>query len=281
MEKNKIAILTDSACNISENLKENVFVVPLYVVFEDHSKKDIEEISQEELYSMIDTQQPKTSAPSIDDFIKKITYIKSLGYEKIIGISLSTGLSGTYNSMKIALADSIIDYKIIDSHTVSVGAGILVKYAISLVNEGLSLEKINEKVLEKRDGIKFFAVISDLKYLIRGGRISHLKGLIGSVLKINPILSMNEEGKIFKYKSLRGVEKAFKYLINQIRNDLEKEDNYFMGLSFANNKSVANSIKKDLKSIISNSNLYLEFPLTSVLGAHAGPDTIVISYFKI
>ena len=109
IDMEKIAILTDSASNIEENISEGIFVVPLYVNFENESKKDLVEISPVELFERMDKENASTSAPSIDDFAEKIKFIKELGYTKILAIGVSQALSGTYNAMRIAMEDGDMD----------------------------------------------------------------------------------------------------------------------------------------------------------------------------
>lgn len=277
----KIAILADSACNVRENKENNIFVVPLYVIFKDYSKKDLEETNLEEIYSKIDTDPPTTSAPSVEDFEEKINYIKSLGYESIIGISLTRSFSGTYNSMRLALEKSDINYEILDSRSVSVGSGLLIEYGSRLIKKGLEFSKIYNILKDKRKDLKFYAVVNDLKYLIRGGRISNLKGIIGTILRITPIFTIGEDGYVANFKSVRGKDKALKYMSKLVRKDLEKNENYFMAISYAKDAKNISEIKSDLKESIEKADFYYQAPLTPVLGAHAGPSTYVISYLPI
>lgn len=277
----KIAILADSACNVVENEDNNIFVVPLYVIFKNYSKMDLVEVTPDEIYSKIDTDAPTTSAPSVEDFSEKISYIKKLGYTHIIGISITTSFSGTYNSMRLALEKSNINYEVLDSRSVSVGSGLLIEYGSRLIKKCLEFKKIYETIKNKRKDIKFYAIVNDLKYLIRGGRISNLKGIIGTILKITPILSIGEDGTVSNHKSVRGKDRALKYMSKLVKRDLEESDNYFMALSYAEDIDGISDIKTELKNYIEKADFYYQVPLTSVLGAHAGPSTYVVSYMSI
>ena len=163
----KIAILTDSASNIEENISEGIFVVPLYVNFETESKKDLVEISPVELFERMDKENVSTSAPSIDDFAEKIKFIKELGYTKILAIGVSQALSGSYNAMRIALEDGDMEYVLIDSKNITMTEGLLVMYAKSLVTKGLGIDEISKNVKGKIKDLRLFATVSDLKYMIR------------------------------------------------------------------------------------------------------------------
>lgn len=280
--KEKIAILTDTGCNVKENKAKNIFVVPLYITYKNMSKKDTVEITSQEIYEKMDQIQFKTAAPSVDDFLEKIRYIDSLGYNRIIGISLSSKFSGTFNSMRIALEKSEIKSEILDSKYASVGSGLLVNYGSKLIEEGVSFKDITKVLKKKRSDIKIYAVIKDLKYLIRGGRISSIKGNIGTLLRITPILKIAEDGEIVKIKSVRGVDKAIKYMTELAEDELnQQEKDYYMALSYAKDKKDIDKIKSSLEKFIKNARFYLEEPLTSVLGTHTGPDISVVSYLPI
>lgn len=281
MTKSKIAILTDSGCNIKEDINKNIFVVPLYITNGTESKKDLVEIKPEDLYSRMDEENFKTAAPSVDDFKEKISYIKSLGYEKIIGIAMSSNLSGTLNSMKMGLENSNIDYLLLDSKYASVGSGLLVSYGSNLIEEGEDFKEIYEILKKKRSDIRILGCVSDLKYLIRGGRISHLKGLIGSVLKITPILAIKEDGKIEKFKSLRGEVKAISFMTKYVKKELDKHDKYYMATAYGKNIEDIGPLKESLMPYIKKSDFYMEEALTSVLATHTGPHICIVSYMFI
>lgn len=278
---NKIAILTDSASNIKENLEEGIFIVHLYVNFKDESKKDLLEINPEELYERIEDDQPTTSAPSVEDFLNKIKLIKDLGYEKILAISLSQALSGTYNAMKLALESQDLDYKLLDSKNITMSQGLLIMYGHKLIKEGLNLENIAKKLDDKRKDLKLFATVSDLKYLVRGGRLSTAKGLIGGKLRINPILRLDNQGAIENYKSIVGKKRALKFLLEKTIEDLKNHDKYYLAIAYAKDKDDIGKIKEKLSPIIDKADLYIEGPVTAVLGTHSGPSVYVISYLKI
>lgn len=277
----KIAILTDSASNIEGNISEGIFVVPLYVNFENESKKDLVEISPDELYSRIDEENPYTSAPSIDDFLEKIKFIKQEGYTKIIAIGVSQALSGTYNAMRIALEDGDVEYAIIDSKNITMTEGLLVLYAKSLISMGVGFGEIVKKVGDKIKDLRLFATVSDLKYLIRGGRLSAVEGFIGGTLRINPVLTIDEYGKIANYKSMIGKKRAVNFIAKETKKDLENAEGYYLALAYGKDVKDISDIKDKLEDLIKGAALYIESPVTAVLGCHSGPSTFVVSYLKI
>ncbi len=276
----RIAILTDSASNINENISEGIFVVPLYVNFENESKKDLLEISPDQVFARID-EKPYTSAPSIEDFAEKIKKIKEACYTKILAIGVSQNLSGTLNAMRLALEAGEMEYELIDSKTITMPEGLLVLYAKELITKGVGFEKLGQKVAEKIKDLKILASVSDLKYLIRGGRLSKAKGLIGEKLGINPVLTIDENGEINNYKSLVGKKRAINFIAKETRKDLENADKYYMAMAYGNEPNDINDLKEKLSDLIAGAEVYIEGPVTAVLGSHSGPSTYVLSFLKI
>ncbi|WP_311486958.1 DegV family protein [uncultured Anaerococcus sp.] len=277
----KIAILTDSASNIEENISEGIFVVPLYVNFKTESKKDLVEISPVELFERMDKENASTSAPSIDDFAEKIKFIKELGYTKILAIGVSQALSGTYNAMRIALEDGDMEYVLIDSKNITMTEGLLVMYAKSLVTKGLGIDEISKNVKGKIKDLRLFATVSDLKYMIRGGRLSAVEGLLGGTLRINPVLTIEEKGTIGNYKSVMGRKRAVNFIARETQKALAEADGYYLALAYGKDVKDIAEIKEKLGDLIKEADFYIESSVTAVLGCHSGPSTYVVSFLKL
>lgn len=278
---NKIAVLTDSASNITENIPRGIFVVPLYVNIGEISKKDLEEISPAELYSTFENAVPTTAAPSTEDFLRKIKRIREHGYSQVLGVTISSALSATLNSMKIALEESELEHRIVDSKNVTMGEGLLTYHAADLIAQGLSLDEVYAKVSAAVSHSKLFAMVSDLKYLIRGGRLKPIKGLLGTVLHINPILTLTEKGRIEPCESVRGKNRALKKLRELSENFLNGCEKYALSLVYAKDKADIAELRELMKDLIDKASLYEEKAITAVLGAQAGPSVQVINVFRL
>jgi len=278
---NKIAVLTDSASNITENIPRGIFVVPLYVNIGEISKKDLEEISPAELYSTFENAVPTTAAPSTEDFLRKIKRIREHGYSQVLGVTISSALSATLNSMKIALEESGLEHRIVDSKNVTMGEGLLAYHAADLIAQGLSLDEVYAKVSAAVSHSKLFAMVSDLKYLIRGGRLKPIKGLLGTVLHINPILTLTEKGRIEPCESVRGKNRALKKLRELSENFLNGCEKYALSLVYAKDKADIAELRELMKDLIDKASLYEEKAITAVLGAQAGPSVQVINVFRL
>lgn len=276
----RIAILTDSASNIKEDINQGIFVVPLYVNFENESKKDLLEISPAEVFSRID-EKPYTSAPSIDDFSDKISLIKEKGYEKILAIGASKNLSGTFNTMRLGLEAGDLEYILIDSMNITMPEGLLVMYARKLIEEGKSFNDLESLVGDKIKDLKILASVSDLKHLIRGGRLSKVEGLIGGSLRINPILTIDDNGEIKNHKSVVGKKRAVNFIAKETQKILEDADKYYMALAYGDDPSDIDDVKEKLSDLIDGADFYLEGPVTAVLGCHSGPSVYAVCLLKI
>ncbi|HCD3344867.1 TPA: fatty acid kinase binding subunit FakB2, partial [Staphylococcus argenteus] len=190
----KQIIVTDSTSDLSKEYLEqhNIHVVPLSLTIEGESYVDQVDITSEEFINHIENDEDvKTSQPAIGEFI---SIYEELGKDdvEIISIHLSSGLSGTYNTAFQASQMVDANVTVIDSKSISFGLGYQIQHLVELVNEGLSTDEIVEKLNDFRANIKLFVVIGQLNQLIKGGRISKTKGLIGNIMKIKPIGTLDD-----------------------------------------------------------------------------------------
>lgn len=206
-------IVTDSGSDLSlEECKAmGVTMLPLKVEINGKSYQSGFDITQEEFYELMDKSpvMPITSTPSIGEFVEAY---KKLAKEdaEIISIHISSGLSSTFNTAKLA-AKQIrgAHIHLIDTLTLSGGTAVQVKAAVELAKAGLSTEAILPKLLQIQNAVHTYFTLPDLKYLIAGGRISHLKGLMGSLLGIRPVIEINkQDGKYYDISKERTFLKA-------------------------------------------------------------------------
>ncbi|MBU1140995.1 MAG: DegV family protein, partial [Firmicutes bacterium] len=210
----KIAIITDSAANLlPETLKKypNLFVVPLMIVVDGKSYRDGIEITADEVYQMLDDHNVSTSLPSIDDLNKLLDGLKKKGYTDALVINISSGLSGTFNAFRLAFEHvegiNITHY---DSKTLGGGLSILVEQAAEMIKEDATIESILKKLdqLRYQDSIALYT-INTLKYLRKGGRIGKVEGTIGNILRIKPVITVNDEGVYVTVSKGFGIQRSF------------------------------------------------------------------------
>lgn len=242
-----IRIITDSTCDIpaAEGQKLGIKIVPLTVSFGDQSFKDGVDLTPAMFYSMLKTSKvmPTTSQISVGAFIEAFSD-PSIGPEdEVLVITISSKLSGTYQSACIA-KNSVENRSItiIDSQSVSYGLALLVKHALKLRDMGLPLSEIVHQIDTVKTRLKVYATFATLKYLHKGGRLSGAGAIAGTVLGIKPIIEV-KNGEIIVASKQKGAKAAYRWIGEQIKQygvadntttyflkaDAEKEIEEFMG----------------------------------------------------
>jgi len=273
----KIAVLTDSGANLSHefiNKNENLFVVPLMIVINGKEFRDGVEIDAKEIYEKLDTNKISTSLPSTLDVEEKIKTIKKLGYTDLLVINISSGLSGTYNAIRLALQEekglNVLHY---DTLTLAGGEGVIVKYALELIAKKTPMKDILPKLDQMRykDSLAFYT-INTLKYLKAGGRIGKVEGTIGDLLHIKPVITVNDKGEYVTLSKAFGLKRSLLKMKSILQ---EKFGDKLIDLivHYGNNEAEAKDLADKLRNSLNIRNLEV-IRLTPVLGVHTGPEII-------
>lgn len=273
----KIAVLTDSGSNLSAEFikkQDNLFVVPLMIVIDGKEFRDQVEISASEVYDKLDTNKVSTSLPSPQDLKETLEEIKKKAFTHLLVINISSGLSGTFNSFRLAL-DEEKDLEVIqyDTLTLGGGEGFIVQYALELVKAKKPFNEIVPLLDELRfkDSLAFYT-INTLKYLKAGGRIGKVEGTIGDLLHIKPVITVNDEGVYVTLSKAFGLKRSLlrmkSILMEKFGNDLID-----LIIHYGDNEDEAKELVDKLKNVLKIRNLELQ-RLTPVLGVHTGPDII-------
>jgi DegV family protein with EDD domain len=273
----KIAVLTDSGSNLSAEFikkQDNLFVVPLMIVIDGKEFRDQVEISASEVYDKLDTNKVSTSLPSPQDLKDTLEEIKKKAFTHLLVINISSGLSGTFNSFRLAI-DEEKDLEVIqyDTLTLGGGEGFIVQYALELVKAKKPFNEIVPLLDELRfkDSLAFYT-INTLKYLKAGGRIGKVEGTIGDLLHIKPVITVNDEGVYVTLSKAFGLKRSLlrmkSILMEKFGNDLID-----LIIHYGDNEDEAKELVDKLKNVLKIRNLELQ-RLTPVLGVHTGPDII-------
>ena len=277
----KTRIIVDSTADLLPEYKSRVNVVPLMVRFDDEEYIDGVTIDHKTFYEKLVESDvlPTTSQANPDAFMTEFEKAKEAG-ESAVVITLSSKLSGTYQSAVIAAADYENIY-VVDSTSVAIGTGILVELALKLLDEGLDAKEIAERLEEEKKNIVIVALVDTLEYLKKGGRISKTVAFAGTVLNIKPVLSVID-GEIDMLGKARGSKMGNNLLVQEI----EKAG----GVDFSKPVLLGYSGLSDallLKYIEDSKHIWeagLEFVrytvIGSVIGTHAGPGAIAAAFFK-
>ena len=281
----KIRIITDSASDIPNNdsIPANLSIMPLTIFFGEEEYLDGKTITNEEYYNKLTGGDilPKTSQVTPYDFEQEIQKAIDNG-EKVIVITLSSGLSGTYQSACIAASNFDKDVAVIDSFMATVSEQILVKYALQLIEQGMEYDKIVETLENDKKKIKLVGPLDTLEYLKKGGRISAAAAVFGSALSIKPIITLIE-GKVEVIAKARGRRNAIETTLKIVRDSetgIDFDKPYAVGYS-GNDKDMLNIFIESSKT---NGNINIEnWPVVSIgstIGTYTGPDSIIFGYFE-
>ncbi len=274
-------IVTDSTSDITQldAREKNIQVVPLRILFEDGEYHDGINISTEEFYNKLESAKvlPQTSQPSPEDFFKIFEKAKK-NDEAVLVITLSSSLSGTYQSATIA--KNICEYEkiyIVDSQTVTLGLKVLVDYAISLRNDGKSIEETFEILEREKQNIRIFAAVDTLEYLKKGGRLSSAAALAGTLLNLKPIVKV-QDGAVSMAAKARGTNNSYskiKALIEEA-GGIDEARPYTLG--YTGSSSNLNQFATFIDKTYNLKNCPIS-AIGSTVGVHAGPGACGIAFF--
>ena len=276
-----VKIIIDSTTDLIPEIKSRVTVVPLTVHFREEEYIDGVTITHKEFYEkLIETDvMPHTSQATPADFADVFEQVANAGDSAVV-LTLSSKISGTYQSAMIAAAD-YDNIFVVDSDSVAIGAGILAELALQLADSGLDAESISERLETEKKNIRIIAMVDTLEYLKRGGRVSKTVAFAGGMLNIKPVLSV-VGGEITMLGKARGSKQGNNMLVNEI----EKSG----GVDFSKPVLLGYTGLSDIllkKYIEDSSNLWSgstselrSTVIGSVIGAHAGPGAIAAAFFR-
>jgi DegV family protein with EDD domain len=281
MPKAKVAIVTDSTCNLPVELVEqyNIHVIPQILNWEGKSLLDQVDISTRDFYDRLpqSSDLPKTSQPAPGQFTEFYTKVAE-NADSIVGIFVSEFLSGTLQSAHLG-AEAMGDYpiEIVDSRSVSLGLGLLVTAAARYAAEGHDYKEIAAYTRTLVPRLRVVFVVDTLEYLHKGGRIGGAKRLMGSVLSIKPILHL-DNGRIEPLDSVRTKNKAIQSMIDTIVGEMKGKTDVHAGIIHAAAPEAAARVEEMLLAQVTPQEL-LTNELTPVIGANVGPGIVGMGYY--
>lgn len=281
----RIHIVTDSSSDLPKSTKEqyNIHVVPLSIQFGEEIYRDGVELSAEQFYQRLaeSADLPSTCQPSPADFVKCYEEISEPG-DEIISIHLSSKLSGTYQSAVLATT-MVEDRKIhvIDTKAASMGIGLVVVAVAEAVQNGASVQEAVELAERVIDELNVYFVVDTLEYLRRNGRIGAASALVGSLLNIKPVLTL-ENGIVTPFDKVRGKAKAVRKIYDLLSDYAKARpgQKIRIGLSHGNTMEEAQRVIDKIKEEFSNYDLIVEL-VGPTIGVHAGPGTVALMWYSM
>lgn len=276
----KMRIITDSASDITNNKREDLTVIPMTISFGEEQYQDGITLSHKEFYEKLIESDilPTTSQIPPYAFQKAVEEAVDQG-EKVIIITISGRLSGTWQSAMMAAENYPDSVFVVDSENVTVGEHILVEYALRMKDNGMAVEAIVEELESIKKRIRLVALLDTLEYLKKGGRVSKTVAFAGEMLSIKPVVAI-ENGEVVVIGKARGSKKANNFIIEKIQESggIDFEKPYFLGYT-----GLSDQLMK--KYIEDNSSLWRDhvkdLPVETVggtIGTHAGPGAIAVAW---
>lgn len=272
---------TDSTANLPKEYYEklNIKMIPMQIVLNDVTYNDLsKDLPIEEYYNQMKQGATPTTA-QINEYSAREYFEELLkSGEDVLHIGFSSALSGSTNTLKRVADELNATNKnkivVVDSLNASCGEGLLVLHAKDMIDKGLSIDEIKLEIEKLVPYACSYFTVEQLKYLVRGGRVSKLSGTIGTILNIKPVLRVDENGKLVSYKKVISRKKSIEEMKNIITNKIN--DNKYVLISHANCLEDAKSFASSLKETLNVEPIVTD--LTQVIGCHTGPGLLAVFF---
>lgn len=277
----KIAYIIDSSASINPELQQhpNVYVQNLEVTWGDDVYADSTDIeAMKEFYQRLTSSKelPKTSQPKQMALVDSYEDIVRKGYDTVIVITLASAISGTFDTFNMVseLYRDRLNILMIDSKGTSFIEERILQYAMSLAEQGVDLDTIEEQLQWFVKEAKIYVMIEDLNAIVKGGRLSSMGALIGSTLRIRPILHFTDEGKVEVFEKVRSTKRVYQRYLSIVDEAVRK---YPDGLDIAFAHGDCEDKALIVKEMILEKYPQMQFRigyLTPVLGTHGGKNSL-------
>lgn len=277
-------ITTDSTVDLPKEFLEEmkVSVISLSYIMDGITYEDMNGLSHEEFFrkvkegSLPTTSQvnPEQAREFLEPFVKE--------GKTILHIAFSSGLSGTYNSMRIATEELKEDYEdadiiLIDSLCASMGGGLLLYKAVKMKEQGKSAEEIAKWIEENKLHVCHNVTVDDLNHLHRGGRVSKATAVVGTMIKIKPIIHMDDEGKLQVIGKERGRKKSLISIVDRMEKQMQGFENDIVMITHGNCIEDAEFVQKQVEERFGIHNVMIH-DIGSVIGSHTGAGVVAVFF---
>lgn len=275
-----VRIVVDSVADVTESIKERLTVVPLSINFGEEQYIDGVTMTREQFYEKLAASSalPRTSQPSPEDFAKVYEAAKQAG-ESLVVLAVSSKLSGTYQSAMIAAQDYPENVYVVDTQHVALGEGVLAEYALRLLDSGMSAKEIAAEIEKEKKNVRLYALVDTLEYLQRGGRVSKAVAIAGGLLSIKPLIAV-KDGALDVAGKARGRKQGNALLNKQIEAEggIDFDKPVLVGYTGMSDE-LLQKYMEDSAAMWAGRQITTTL-LSGIVGTHAGPNAVVVSYFK-
>lgn len=277
-------IIADSGADVTPavlDTLQNVTIVPLIINLSGETLRSGIDISSADFYDKLlsSDDMPTTSQPSPGDYVE-VFQREGASDDQLFVLTISSGLSGTYNAAKTASDsyDGPATVTLYDGLTLSAANGWLLQIAARMAATGASPTEITGALDSVRDNTLSAFTLEEMRYLVHGGRVSHLRGLLASTLKIKPVIGVdNDTGRYEQLGRGRTVKRAFQNIIDNMQQRYGAETTMRAQLVHGMNIPGTETLKTMLEDAFRNVNWLPTVPVSPVLGAHTGPTIVGVA----
>lgn len=280
MESRKIAILVDSGADVPQDFarEHNIFVAPLKIIYQDREYEDRLDITPREIYDRLEVEIPKTSLPSAERVNSLFEEMSAQGYDTVLIITISTGLSGTHNMLQMLAQEyGKLDYRMVDTKNIGIGAGQQAMLAAGMLRDGKTLEEVLAALETSIRESHIYFCLDTLEYLAKGGRIGKVSAILGSLLKLRPVISCNAEGIYETVAKVRGSAQALAKTVSIAVEEAGRHVRYAVAVAHGSALEEAGRVLEELRRLLPNCERFIKTDISPALSVHTGPGLIGIA----
>lgn len=276
MNNDKTAVMIDSGCDVPKEVREklNIYILPLRVMYPEKDYEDDIDIDPQMVYQRFPKEFPNTSTPSMAEVQDLFDRIHGDGYEKVIAVCISSGLSGTFNTIRLQAAQQdVLDVYCFDSKNISVGSGILAIWAARQLQKGRTFNEVTTGLENKISDSKVFFYMDTLTYLKHGGRIGSVSTMVGNALHLKPIISCKEDGTYYTVGLIRGAKNGKKKLLTEALKFCSGHRVWII-VGHGDAESEAQQLRAMLEEQIADKKVLFVRQITATMAINTGPGLV-------
>ena len=278
----KIRVITDSAADLPQPCRPEITVLPMAVTFGEEQFLDGVDLTHRQFYEKLieGDALPTTSQINPAQFEEAFRRAVDEG-EDVVAVVLSSKLSGTCQSARIAAEEFPGRVFVVDSENATIGQQILVRRALDLLDQGLDAAAIAGELEREKKDIRLVALLDTLEYLKRGGRISPSVALVGGLLSVKPVIAV-EHGEVVMLGKARGSKNGSNLLVQEIRktNGVDFDRPYLLGYTGLEDSLLQKYIADSAALWAEHTNALPIGTIGGTIGTHVGPGAVAVAFFQ-
>jgi len=285
MQKTAVIAVSTGCLDYLDLDHDNLYIIRCKIIIGDETYDDFVDLTASKFYEIIKSDSnivPTSSMPAIGEINETLATIEKKGYENVLILTISSQLSGTYQTCMMAKNgyEGNLDIRVLDTKNAAISEGFMSLEALRLIEEGKSIDDIIGYLEKLSTSRKQYFMVDNLNLLVKNGRLSGAKGLMGRLLKMKPILEVNDEGKIVPFEKIRTQRKALERMVDVVLEDLKGIKNFVITYDTSDNEEGFEYVKNRIDEAHPG-NKHFAAPITPVIGAHTGHGTVGVAYFDL